>query len=57
MGERGPNGHSTMWYSGSSAPNSSSQAYVEGDMYLQSNGQVYRYQNNNWQSVANIKGA
>lgn len=45
-----------MWYSGSSVPNASSQEYVEGDMYLQSNGQVYRFQNGNWQSVINIKG-
>lgn len=45
-----------MWYSGSGVPNSSSQAYVEGDMYLQSNGQVYRYQSGRWQAVVNIKG-
>lgn len=34
MGPVGPAGHSTMWYSGSSAPNPSFQVYVEGDMYL-----------------------
>lgn len=55
-GEDGPAGHSTMWYSGSSVPSSSSQEYAEGDMYLQSNGQVYKYQNGSWQSVVNIKG-
>ena len=51
----GPAGHSPIWYSGSSAP-SSSQTYVEGDMYLQENGQVYRYHNNQWESLVNIRG-
>lgn len=55
QGPVGPQGEASRWYVGSSAPSSSSQ-YVEGDMYLQSNGQVYRYQNDNWQSAVNIKG-
>lgn len=55
-GEKGDTGESTKWYVGSSAPSSSSQKYIEGDMYLQSNGQVYRYQNDNWQSVVSIRG-
>ena len=54
-GDTGPMGHSTMWYSGSSAP-SSSQLYREGDMYLQTNGQIYRYHNNKWESLVNVSG-
>ena len=54
-GPEGPQGEASRWYSGSSAPIPLSQ-YVEGDMYLQSNGQVYRYQNDNWQSVVSIRG-
>jgi hypothetical protein len=55
QGPVGPAGEASRWYVGSDAPSSSSQ-YVEGDMYLQSNGQVYRYQNDSWQSVVSIKG-
>lgn len=54
-GPVGPQGEASRWYVGSSAPNSSSQ-YVEGDMYLQNNGQVYRYKNDNWQYVVSISG-
>lgn len=55
-GEKGDTGKSTKWYSGSSVPIFPSQEYIEGDMYLQTNGQVYRYQNNSWQPVVSIKG-
>ena len=55
-GEKGDTGKSTKWYSGSSVPISPSQEYIEGDMYLQTNGQVFRYQNNSWQPVASIIG-
>ena len=54
-GEKGDTGEASKWYSGSSVPSNIGD-YMEGDMYLQSNGQVYRYQNDGWTSAVSIKG-
>lgn len=55
QGPKGDTGPSTTWYTGNSTP-TYSQTYVNGDMYLQSSGQVYRFQNGAWASISNIKG-
>ena len=55
QGDKGDNGQSTMWYYGTSAP-TAEDSYVEGDMYLQNSGQVYRYNGSTWVSITNIKG-
>lgn len=54
-GEKGDTGEATKWYYGTSTPDSNGD-YIEGDMYLQSNGQVYRYQDDGWTSAVSIKG-
>ena len=54
-GEKGDTGEASKWYSGSSMPSNTGN-YIEGDMYLQSNGQVYRYQNGSWVSIVSIRG-
>lgn len=56
-GERGANGESSMWYYGTTPSNPR-----EGDMLLQSSGNVLRYQKvgplqYSWVQVVNIKGA
>ena len=55
QGPKGDMGEASKWYYGSSTPSNAGD-YIESDMYLQSNGQVYRYQNNSWTSIVNIKG-
>lgn len=57
QGERGANGESSMWYYGTAPSNPR-----EGDMLLQSSGNVLRYQKvgplqYSWVQVVNIKGA
>lgn len=57
QGERGANGESSMWYYGTTPSNPR-----EGDMLLQSSGNVLRYQKvgplqYSWVQVVNIKGA
>lgn len=52
QGEKGDTGASTQWYSYNNLPNNP----VEGDMALDDNGGIYRYQNGAWESVTNIKG-
>lgn len=54
QGPKGDTGSSTKWYTGSSFPVSANV----GDMFLNViTQQVYRYENNNWVSKCNIKGA
>lgn len=54
QGPKGETGSSTKWYTGSSFPVSANI----GDMFLNIiTQQVYRYENNNWVSKCNIKGA
>ena len=56
-GDKGDTGLASRWYYGTYIPDESSPSmYIEGDMYLQSDGRVYRYQNDAWQSVTNIRG-
>lgn len=57
QGEPGPQGEGSMWYYGAEPANPK-----EGDMLLQSNGNVLRYQKTgpielSWVQVTNIKGA
>lgn len=59
QGREGKEGKSSKWYSGSTIPTVSSDLN-DGDMYLQTNGNVYRFnkteQSQLWTNVANIKG-
>lgn len=55
-GDRGEVGPSSKWYAGAGAPYTTI-GYNEGDMYLSDNGQVFRFENENWRSITNIKGA
>ena len=54
-GPQGPRGEATRWYIGSSVPRNSG-AYRSGDMYLQSNGQVYMFTDGAWVSHTSIMG-
>ena len=54
-GDKGNTGYSTRWYYGAEDPDDTGD-YVEGDMYLQKNGQVYIYDGHKWKSSTNIMG-
>lgn len=54
-GDKGDRGYSTSWYYGDVDPDDT-DAYLEGDMYLQNNGKVYRYDGHNWRFSTNIRG-
>lgn len=52
QGPKGDTGASTQWYSYINLPTNP----AEGDMALDSNGIVYRYQNSEWIAITNIRG-
>ena len=54
-GPKGETGQSTRWFIGSNVPRNTG-AYRSGDMYLQSNGQVYMFTDGAWLSHTNIMG-
>ena len=67
QGERGPEGprgpqgprgaEGTQWFTGAYSPINQNIAAEDGDMYLDiTNGQVYKFFNNSWQTLTNISG-
>ena len=57
QGIQGEIGESTRWYYGSVGPEvGPGYEYIEGDMWLDSSGNVYRYNGNLWDLTTNIKG-
>lgn len=57
-GDKGNDGNSTRWYADIGIPVADSTKYKTGDMYLQSNGQTYIYNSEEyvWSPISNIKG-
>ena len=54
IGPQGLTGSSTRWYYTTDASNATGKA--EGDMLLTSNGNVYRWSQNQWNPTINIRG-
>ena len=54
QGEQGPEGKSSKWFTGQYQP---AQGVVEGDFYLNNNGDVFQYTaDDKWSFITNIKG-